>query len=163
MWLYFCYICGFLIFSHIWWYHLHIALYQHHMWLYFCHIRWFLYFFFLTFDGIILPLCSTIITCDCTVVTFNDSLIFFSYFMVPSSHCAIPTLHVIVLLSHSIVPFFFLTFNGSITTLSSTNIKYDSIFATFSCTHIFFSNIWWYYLQIVQYQNYMWLYFCHVW
>ena len=66
-----------LFFSHIWWYHLSIVQYQHHMWLYCCHIRWFLYiishfivlsshytiltshitiflslfFFFLTFDG----------------------------------------------------------------------------------------------------------------
>ena len=69
---------GSFIFSHIWWYHSHIMQYQHHMWLYFCYIRWF-YFFFLTFDGTILTLCSINITCDCTFVTFGGFIIFFSH------------------------------------------------------------------------------------
>ena len=51
----------------------------------------------------------------------------------------VPTSHVTIFLSHSIVSFFFfLTFDGSIITLNSTNITYDSTFATFGCTHIFF-------------------------
>ena len=67
---------GFLIFSHIWWYHPHIAQYQHYMWLYFCHILW-LSYFFLTFDGTIHMLRNTNTTRDCTFVTFDSSLIFF--------------------------------------------------------------------------------------
>ena len=63
-----------LFFSHIWWYYSHIMQYQHHMWLYFCHIWWFPYFF-LTFYGTILTLCSTNITCDCTFVTFGGLIV----------------------------------------------------------------------------------------
>ena len=75
--------------------------------------------FFLTFDGTILTLCSTNITCNYTFVTFNDSpfFFFFSHLMVPSLHYAVPTSHVTVLLSHSMVPLFFLTFDGTILTL----------------------------------------------
>ena len=134
--------------------------------LYFCHIRWFSYFFshmmvssshyaiptshmtvllshsvvplfFLTFDGTILILCSTNITCDCTFVksvvlfffltfdgsivtlgstnitydrtflTFAGTLIFSSHLTISLSHWAVPTSYVTVLLSHSIVPLFF--------------------------------------------------------
>ena len=35
--------------------------------------------FFLTFDGTTLTLCSTNIICDCTFVTFGGSFIFFPY------------------------------------------------------------------------------------
>ena len=103
-----------------------------HIWLYFCHIRRFLYFF-LIFDGSILILCNTNITCGCTFVIFHiwwifffsltlcsinitcvctfvifgGSLIFFSHLMVPSLHCVVPTSHVTVLLSHLVVLLFF--------------------------------------------------------
>ena len=99
-----------LIFFHIWWYRPHIMQYRYHMWLYFCHIRWF-HYFFLKFDGTILTLCSTNITCDCTFITFSGSLIFF------------------------------LTFDGSIVILSSTNVTYDRTFLTFSDTLIFSSHL----------------------
>ena len=52
----------------------HCAVLTSHV-LYFCHIRWFLYFFH-TFDGTILTLCNTNITCKCTFVAFDGSLIF---------------------------------------------------------------------------------------
>ena len=123
--------------------------------------------FFLTYDGIILILCSINITCDCTFVTFGGSHIFshiwwyhphimqyqhhiwlyfchirwfpyfFSHLMVPSSHCAVLTSHVTVLLSNWWFSFFFLTFDGSIVTLSSTNTTYDRTFLTFAGTLIF--------------------------
>ena len=76
----------------------------------FSHIWWFS-FFFLTFDGIILTLCNTNITCDCTFITLGGSLIFF------------------------------LTFDDIIFTLYSTNITCDCTFVTFSNSLIFFSNI----------------------
>ena len=79
--------------------------YQHHIKLYFCHIWWFPYFF--TFDGTILTLCSTNITCDCTFITFGSFLIIFLHLMVSFSYCTIPVSHMIVLLSHSILPLFF--------------------------------------------------------
>ena len=81
--------------------------------------------FFLAFDSTILTLRSTNITCDYIFVTFSGSLFFFSYLMIPSSHYAVPTSHVTVLWSHSVVPLFFLTFNGTILTLCSTNITYN--------------------------------------
>ena len=132
---------GSLIFSHIWRYHSHIVQYQHHTWLYFCHIQlfffffshlmvpsshcaistshvtvfchilWYLYFF-LTFDGTILILRSTNITCD--LLLSYLIVLFFSHFMVPSSHYAVPTSHVTILLSYSVIPlFFFLIFYGT--------------------------------------------------
>ena len=63
----------------------------------------------ITFNGIILKLYSTNITCDCTFVTFSGSLIYF------------------------------LTFDGSIVTLSNTNITFYCTFLTFGGTLIFFS------------------------
>ena len=42
-----------------------------------------------------------------------------------------------VLLSHSVVPLFFLTFDGSIVTLGNTNIKFDHTFLIFDGTLIF--------------------------
>ena len=148
----------FFFFSRIWWYHHKILQYQHHIWLYFFHILWFPYFFFshlmvpsshcavltshvtvflshtvvpfffLTFNGIILILCSTNITCDYTFFTF--SIFFFSHLMIPSSHCIVPTSHVTVLLSHSVVPYFFLTFDDTVLILCSTNITCDCTFVT---------------------------------
>ena len=107
------------------------------MWLYFCHIWWFSSFF-LIFDGIILILCSTNITCDCI---FSHSVVLsfiFSHLMVPSSHCAVLTSLVTVLLSHLVVPlFFFLTFDDTILTLCSTNITCDYTFVTFGGSLIF--------------------------
>ena len=139
--------------------------YQHHIKLYFCHIWWFPYFF--TFDGTILTLCSTNITCDCTFITFGSFLIIFLHLMVSFSYCTIPVSHVILLLSHSIlllffflhlmVPtshmtillsylvvlfFFFLTFDDTILTLCSTNITCDCTFVTFGGSFFFFSHIW---------------------
>ena len=76
MWQLFCHIWWFLyFFSHIWRFHSHIVQFQYHMWQYFCHIWWFPNFF-LIFDGFILTLCSTNITCDCTFVTFGGSFFF---------------------------------------------------------------------------------------
>ena len=131
------------------------------MWQYFCHIRWFSYFF-LTFDGIILTLCSTNVTCDYTFVTFGGSLIFFSHLMIPSSHYIVPTSHMTILLSHSVVLlFFFLTFDGIILTLYSINFTCNYTFVIFG-SFLIFSHIRWYHPHIVQYQHHMWLYFCHI-
>ena len=96
--------------------------------------------FFLKFDGIILTLHSTNITCDYTFVTFCGFLIFFSHLMVSTTHYAILTPHVTVLLSHSVVPLFFFTFYGIILILHSTNITCDYTFLTFSGSLIFFSH-----------------------
>ena len=112
--------------------------------------------------------------------------------MVPSSYCVISTSHVTVFLSHSIVVLFFLTFDGTILTLCSTNVICDYTFITFSgsliffltfegiiltlystnftcdctfitfCNSLIFSHIRWYHPQIVQYQHHMWLYFCYI-
>ena len=57
--------------------------------------------------------------------------------MVPLSHCAILISNLTVLLLHTMVPYFFLKFDGSIVTLSSTNIASDFIFVTFSGTLLF--------------------------
>ena len=62
----------------------------------------------ITFNGIILKLCSTNITCDCIFVTFSGSLIYF------------------------------LTFDGSIVTLGNTNITFYRTFLTFCGTLKFF-------------------------
>ena len=116
-------------------------------------------FYYLTFDGSILTLCSSNITFDSTFVIFGGSLFFSSHLTVLSSHCAIPTSYLIVLLSfyffshiwqfhcqirqyqHHIWQYFVtfdssfifvLTFDGSIDTLGSANIISDSTFVTFS-------------------------------
>ena len=60
--------------------------------------------------------------------------------MVPSSHCVVSTLHVTILLSHSVIPLFFLTFDGTILTLCRINITCDCIFVTFSGSLIYFSH-----------------------
>ena len=65
-------------------------------------------FFPLTFDGPIVTLGNTNITCDCTFVTFNGFLIFFSQF------------------------------DLSIVTLNNANISFNCTFVTFSSTFIFF-------------------------
>ena len=104
------------VFFHIWWFSLfffshlmvpssHCAVLTSHVTVLLSHLVVPL-FFFLTFDDIILTLCSTNIICDYTFVTFGGSLIF-SHLMVPSSHYAIPTSHVIVLFSHSVVSLLF--------------------------------------------------------
>ena len=72
-------------------------------------------------------------------ITFDGTILlsylmvpyFFSHSMVPFSHYAVPTSHVTILLSHLMVLYFFLTFNGTIFTLCSTNIKYNCTFVTF--------------------------------
>ena len=96
--------------------------------------------FFLTYDGIILTLCSINITYDC-FCHIRWFPYFFSHLMVPSSHCAVLTSHVTVLLSNRWFSFFFLTFDGSIITLGSTNITYDRTFLTFAGTLIFSSHL----------------------
>ena len=116
----------------------------------FCHIWWFL-FVSLTYDGTILTLRDTNITCNCTFVTFSSSLFFSSHFIVLSSHCAVPTSHVIELLSHSVVSLFFLTFYDTIRTLYSINITCDCTFVTFGGFLIFFPHILWYQSHIAQY------------
>ena len=78
------------------------------MWQYFLSHSVIPLFFFLTFDGIILPLCSANITYDYNVVTFSD---FF---------------------------YFFLTFYGTIFTLRDTNITCNCIFVTFDGSFFFF-------------------------
>ena len=96
------------------------------------------FIFFLTFDGIILTLCSINILCDFILPHLVVPLFFFSYLLVPSSHCTIPTSHVTVLLSYSVVLFFFfLTFYGTSLTLYNTNITYDCTFVTFGGSIIF--------------------------
>ena len=59
-----------------------------------------LLFFFLTFDGFILILCSSNVTCDNSFAIFGGSLTF-------SSHLVVPSLHVTVLLLYSMVPLLF--------------------------------------------------------
>ena len=127
-------------FSHIWRFHPHIVQFQHHMWQFFSHIWWFPYFF-LIFDGFILTLCSSNITFDSSFLTFSGSLIFFSCLTFLLSHHAVPISHLTVLLSHIVVLlFFFLKFDSSIVTLSSTNIASDSTFALWQ----FFCHIGWF-------------------
>ena len=144
---------GSLIFSHIWWYHPHIAQYQHYMWLYFCHILWFPYFFshlmvpstccaiptphvtillshlivplfFFTFYGTILTLRGTNITWLYFCQIRWFLFFFSSHFMIPVSQSAVLTSHVIIILSHSIVL-------------------------------LFISHIWWYHSHIMEYQHHM--------
>ena len=140
------------------------------MWQFFSYIWWFPYFF-LTFDGSILTLCSSNMWQFFSHIWWFPYF-FFSHLTVPSSHCVvptsrvIPTSHVIVLLSHWVVPllfshtwrfhphivqfhhhmwqffshiwwflYFFLTFDDSIVTLSSTNIASDSIFYLLITAH----------------------------
>ena len=55
------------------------------------------FFFFLTFDGTILILCSTNITWWLHFCHIPWFIYFFSYLMVPSLHCAVPTSHVAAL------------------------------------------------------------------
>ena len=117
------------------------------MWLYFCHIQSFPYFFFLTFNGLIVTLSSTNITFDHTFATFGCTHIFFSHLIVSSSNCAVSILHVTILSLHLVVPFFFLTFNGSIVTLGSNNILFYHTFLTFDGTLIF-THIWQYHHHI---------------
>ena len=76
------------------------------MWQFFSHIWWFSYFF-LIYDGSILTLCSSNITCDHFFLTFGGFLIFF------------------------------LTFDGFILTLCGSNITYNSSFVTYSDSFIF--------------------------
>ena len=57
--------------------------------------------------------------------------------MVQLSYYAVPISNLIVLLSHIMVPLFFLKFDGFIVKLSSTNIASDSIFVIFSGTLFF--------------------------
>ena len=77
------------------------------------------------------------ITFDSYFFTFSGSFICFSNLMVPLSHSTIPTSNLTVLLSHIVVPLFFFKFDGSIVTLSSTNIASDYIFVTFSGTYAY--------------------------
>ena len=93
----------------------------------------------ITFDGTILTLCSTDITCDCTFFTFGGSFIF--------SHICWFYHHIVQFQHHMrlffcyiwwFLFFFALTFNGSIITLGSINITSDCTFVTFGGTIIFF-------------------------
>ena len=122
-------------------------------------------FYFLTFDGFILTLCSS-------NIKFNNSfviLFFSSHFTISLSHLAVPTSHLIVLLSHlmvhlfllshlmvplshqaalishltpllshSMVPFFCLKFDSSIITFGSVNITYNCTFVIFDNSLFFF-------------------------
>ena len=67
--------------------------------------------------------------------------IFFSHLIVSLSHQAVPTSNMNVLLPHSVVPFFFLTFNSFIVTLGSTNITCNFTFITFNGSLICFSHL----------------------
>ena len=58
--------------------------------------------------------------------------------MVLSSHCTVPISHVIVFSYIWWFTYFFLTFDGSIFTLCSSNITYDSSFLTFGAFLLFF-------------------------
>ena len=111
---------------------------------------------------------------------------FFSYLMASSSHCAVPISYVTVLLSHSVVPLFFLTFYGTILTLRSTNIICDCtffilasflfFFLTFygtslikrsiniTCVYTFviFGGSLIFFPHILWYQHHIWLYFGHI-
>ena len=82
--------------------------------------------------------CAVPTSHDCTFVTFDGSLIFFSHLMVSSSHCAEPTSHVIVLFHIWWFPYFFLTFDGTILTLCSTNITCNCTFVIFDGSLILF-------------------------
>jgi len=57
--------------------------------------------------------------------------------MISLSHCVVPISKLTVILSHIVIHLFFLKFDGSIVTLSSTNIASDFIFATVSDTLFF--------------------------
>ena len=98
--------------------------------------------FFLTFDGFILILCSSNITCDSSCLTFSDSLTFFSHLTVPSSHYANSTSHVIIFFPHiggSLT--FFLKFDNFILILCGSNITYDSFFVTLGGSLTFFTHL----------------------
>ena len=59
--------------------------------------------FFLKFDGFILTLCSSNITCDNSFFTLSCSFTIFSHLTVPSSNFAVLTSHVTILFSHLII------------------------------------------------------------
>ena len=63
--------------------------------------------FFLTFDGFILTLYGSNITCDSSFVTLGGSFTFFSHLTVSSSHYVVPTSYVTVLFSHLVIPLLF--------------------------------------------------------
>ena len=142
------------------------------MWQFFSHIWWFPYLFFshLTVSSLycavplshvtfllsywVVPLLFSQtwrfhphimqfqITCNSSFLTFGGSLTFFSHLTVLSSHYAVPTSHVIVLSHIGWFLYFFLTLDGFILTLCSSNITCDSFFLTFGGSLTFFSHIW---------------------
>ena len=132
MWLYLSHLVVSLFFSHIWWCYPHIVQYQHHIWCTFVTFSGSL-IFFLTFDSIILTLCSTNITCNCTFVTFSSSFIlFFSHIWWCYPH--------IVQYQHYIRLYF-------------CHIRWFPYF---------FSHIWWFHCHVKQYQHHIWSYISHI-
>ena len=105
------------------------------MWQFFSHIWWFPYFF-LTFDGSILTLCNSNITCDSFFSYLVVSLLFFSHIWRFHSHILQFQHHMWQFFSHIwwFPYFFFLTFDGFIFTLCSSFVICD----------IFFYHIWWF-------------------
>ena len=97
-------------------------------------------FIFLTFDDFILTLCSCNVTFDSTFVTFGG-FFFFNFFYICWFHPQLYSSNITfdIFLSHLVVPlFFFLTFNGSILILCSSNITRDNYFVTFGGFFFFF-------------------------
>ena len=88
--------------------------------------HWVVLYFFLIFDGSILILCSSNITCDSSFLTFGGSLT--SFF----------------------------TFNGSIFTLCNFNITCDSFFSSHWRFYYFFTHIWQFHPYIVWFQHHIW-------
>ena len=86
---------------------------------------------------------------------------FFSHLTVSSSHCAVSTSHMTVLSHIWWFPYFFLTFDGSIFTLCSSNITYDSFFLTFDGS-LFFSHIWRFHRHTMRFQHNIWQSFCRI-
>ena len=89
------------------------------------------FLFFFTFNIFILTLCSFKITCGSSFITFGGSLIFFSHLTVPLLLWIVLVSFLTVHLSHSMVPFLFITFDNSIVTLGNTNITSYCTFVTF--------------------------------
>ena len=115
------------------------------MWQFFSHIWWFLYFF-LTFDGSIIILCNSNITCDRSFLTFGGSLTFFltfdGFILTLCSFnitCDGFFSHIWWLPYLFFFFFFFFTFDGSILTLCGSNITCDCSFLVLGGFITFFS------------------------
>ena len=121
------------------------------------------------------------------ITFFSHLMVSSSHWAIPTlyvtvlfSHCAVSLLffshiwwfhHHIVWFQHHMwqlfchigwFPYFFLTLDGFILTLCSSNITCDSFFFSNLVVPLLFSHIWRFHPHIVQFQYHMWQFFCHI-